>query len=64
MKVTSRMSNTSFHRIPPNVRRTELTNLKKTRPELHAMVKQELANAEQGVKSEAVAQSKAPQPAV
>ena len=47
---------------PSNIRRSELTNLKKTKPELHALVKQELANMEQGIQSDALAQAKQPQP--
>lgn len=43
---------------PPNIRRTELTNLKAQNPTLHALVKQSLADLEQGIKSDALAQTK------
>ena len=39
-------------------RRNELTNLKKSNPTLHAQVKQMIADMEQGVKSNALAQAK------
>ena len=47
---------------PPATRRNELTTMKKSNPTLHAMVKQELTNIEQGIQSDALAQAKQPQP--
>lgn len=46
---------------PPNVRRSELVNLKATNPQLHSFVKSMLDQMEQDVASDAVAQSKTPQ---
>jgi len=40
-------------------RQSELANLKKTNPTLHALVKQELKNLEQGIQSQALTQAKA-----
>ncbi len=50
-----------LYNAPPNVRRSELVNLKATNPQLHSFVKSMLAQMEQRVKSDAVAQSKQPQ---
>lgn len=50
-----------LYNAPPNVRRSELVNLKATNPQLHSFVKSMLAQMEQQVKSDAVAQSKQPQ---
>ena len=44
--------------MPPNIRRNELTNMKKTNPTMHALVKQELDNLEQGIQSTALQQAK------
>ena len=46
---------------PPNVRRSELVNLKSTNPQMHSFVKSILEQMEQQVSSDAVAQSKTPQ---
>jgi hypothetical protein len=46
---------------PPNVRRSQLVNLKSTNPQMHSFVKSILEQMEQQVSSDAVAQSKAPQ---
>lgn len=46
---------------PPNVRRSELVNLKATNPQMHSFVKSILQQMEQQVSSDAVAQSKQPQ---
>lgn len=40
-------------------RQSELANLKKTNPTLHALVKEELQNMEQGIQSQALTQAKA-----
>ena len=45
----------------PLTRRRELTNLKQTNPELHALVKQLIENQKQDVSSQAVQQSQQPQ---
>lgn len=50
-----------IYNAPPNVRISQLTNLKATNPPLHAQVKQILADMESQVASQAVAQSKQPQ---
>lgn len=50
-----------LYNAPPNVRRSELVNLKATNPQMHSFVKSFLAQMEQQVKSDAVAQSKQPQ---
>ena len=46
---------------PPNVRRSELVNLKATNPQMHSFVTSILREMEQSVASDAVAQSKQPQ---
>lgn len=46
---------------PPNVRRSQLVNLKATNPQMHSFVKSILQQMEQQVSSDAVAQSKQPQ---
>ena len=46
---------------PPNVRRSELVNLKATNPALHAQVTQMMKDMAQQTASEAVAQSRQPQ---
>ena len=50
-----------LYNAPPNVRRSQLVNLKATNPQMHAFVKSMLSQMEQQVASDAVAQSKAPQ---
>ena len=45
----------------PLTRRRELTNLKQTNPELHALVKQMMDNQKQDVAAQAIQQSQAPQ---
>lgn len=50
-----------LYNAPPNVRRSELVNLKATNPQMHSFVKSFLEQMEQDVASDAVAQSKAPQ---
>lgn len=50
-----------LYNAPPNVRRSELTNLKANDPQMHAFVTDMLRNMEQQVASDAVAQSKQPQ---
>ena len=50
-----------LYNAPPNVRRSELVNLKATNPQMHSFVKSILAQMEQDVASDAVAQSKTPQ---
>ena len=50
-----------LYNAPPNVRRSELVNLKATNPQLHSFVKSFLEQMEQDVASDAVAQSKTPQ---
>ena len=50
-----------LYNAPPNVRRSELVNLKATNPQMHSFVKSILSQMEQQVASDAVAQSKAPQ---
>lgn len=46
---------------PPQVRRSELVNMKSTNPQLHALVKQFLTDMAQDVASQAVAQSRSAQ---
>ena len=50
-----------LYNAPPNIRRQQLTQLKTTNPELHAMVKQLMTDMKQQVASDAVSQSQAPQ---
>ena len=50
-----------LYNAPPNVRRSELVNLKATNPQMHSFVKSFLEQMEQDVASDAVAQSKTPQ---
>lgn len=50
-----------LYNAPPNVRRSELVNLKATDPQMHSFVKSMLQQMEQDVASDAVAQSKQPQ---
>jgi hypothetical protein len=50
-----------LYNAPPNVRRSELVNLKATNPQMHSFVKSFLDQMEQDVASDAVAQSKTPQ---
>lgn len=50
-----------LYNAPPNVRRSQLVNLKATNPQMHSFVKSILSQMEQQVASDAVAQSKAPQ---
>lgn len=50
-----------LYNAPPNVRRSQLVNLKATNPQLHSFVKSMLEQMEQDVASDAVAQSKQPQ---
>ena len=50
-----------LYNAPPNVRRSELVNLKATNPQMHSFVKSMLEQMEQDVASDAVAQSKQPQ---
>jgi hypothetical protein len=50
-----------LYNAPPNVRRSELVNLKANNPQMHSFVKSILEQMEQQVSSDAVAQSKMPQ---
>lgn len=50
-----------LYNAPPNVRRSELVNLKANNPQMHSFVKSILEQMEQSVASDAVAQSKMPQ---
>ncbi len=50
-----------LYNAPPNVRRSELSNLKATNPQMHSFVTSILREMEQQVASDAVAQSKQPQ---
>ena len=50
-----------LYNVPQNVRTQQLTQLKATNPQLHAVVKQMLTDMKQQVASDAVAQSQQPQ---
>ena len=50
-----------LYNVPQNVRTRQLTQIKATNPELHAMVKQLLTDMKQDIASDAVAQSQQPQ---